>query len=365
MTRSGASSPCARRVERADGDAGGARPRERTAASAGSASASPTSTTDDVLAQLAQARRGLDAVAAVVAGPGEDEDRRACGARASASRATQSPARAISAKGGRGDARASPRGRASTATSCNRPAGRRSNRCAMRIDVITSSRSMPSPSISIGVVRPAIASASELGRARGERPAAAAVADVEPDAGSAAGAEHGRTVGQHRPRALPALRRRAPRHAGEPVVEHLVERRLGVTALALAVAADLGAAGDAHAIAHPRDRDLVALVHQRRARLEVQMLLVVAQRRGDRIAVDRDQRQMHAERREQRSRADGGADDDGVEARLGDLARIGQRRLEVAGVAARAQRLVARVVRHLGHAQARPRRRRRCGRRGH
>jgi hypothetical protein len=87
--------------------------------------------------------------------------------------------------------------------------------------------------------------------------------------------------------------------AGKPVVQHLVEGLERGGALGVQRAADFGAAGHAHAVAQARDRDLVALVHQRAAR-RVQRL---ADRRADRVAVHRRQRDLQAQRAQQRAEA--------------------------------------------------------------
>ena len=103
-------------------------------------------------------------------------------------------------------------------------------------------------------------------RAATQCPAAAAMADVEPDTAPRRSAPSiGGPVGEHRARALPvrvALRRVT---AGKPVVEHRSSVACARSLWRLEVAADLGAAGDADALAEAADRDLVALVHQRRA----------------------------------------------------------------------------------------------------
>ena len=146
-------------------------------------------------------------------GPAKTTMRRACGARASASRATASPARAIERER-RQRARApslSIRRVAATPSSGDAADGAVD---ALDAALIACSRSMPSPSISIGVLRPAIASATSARRAAGERPAAAAVADVEPDAVGAARrrAPAGRRAASaaRLSSAAPALRRVTP-----------------------------------------------------------------------------------------------------------------------------------------------------------
>ena len=211
---------------------------------------------------------------------------------------------------------------------------------------------MPRPSISIGVLRPIIASATrraeptESAQPLPPWPTLSQMpsAPLGPSTGGPSG-----SIGRAPFQRCAALRRVTP---GKPVVEHHVERRLGALVLVLGVAADLGAAGDANALAEAADRDLVALVHQRRARLEVEVLVVVAQRRRHRVAVHGDERQVHAVRLQQQPRVDRRADDDRVEARLGGLAGLRLRRRPLAGVA-RAQRLVARIVGCLQDAQAR------------
>ena len=55
-------------------------------------------------------------------------------------------------------------------------------------------------------------------------PATGAVAEVEPYARRAAGAQHWWTVGQHRPRAFPLLGLRPGGGAREPIVQHLIQR---------------------------------------------------------------------------------------------------------------------------------------------
>src|SRR6187200_421778 len=57
-----------------------------------------------------------------------------------------------------------------------------------------------------------------------ERPSARPMAEVDPQARATGGADHGWPVRQHRPGAFPGLHLSQLHGAGEPVVEHLVER---------------------------------------------------------------------------------------------------------------------------------------------
>ena len=134
---------------------------------------------------------------------------------------------------------------------------------------------------------------------------------VEPHARHAAGAQHGRAVGQHGARAFPHLHaaRQAGR-AGKPVVQHLVERLHGAGVDGVGPPADLGRAGHAHALAQARDGDLVALVHHAAARADDGLGHV----RADRVAVYRTQRHVQAQRRQPGGRLHAGAQHHGVEA---------------------------------------------------
>ena len=137
------------------------------------------------------------------------------------------------------------------------------------------------------------------------------MAQVQPHARHAAGAQHGRAVGQHGACAFPHLHaaRQAGR-AGVPVVQHLVEGLHGAVVDGVGATADLGRAGHAHALAQARDGDLEALVHHAAARAQAP----VGHGRADRIAIHRPQRQPDAQRRQQRGRLHAGADHHGVEA---------------------------------------------------
>ena len=294
----------------------------------GSAAAAPTRST---VVGLPQPQRRVAASMPsppLLPGPAKTTMRRACGARASARRATASPARAMSVKGGNA-ASASPSIAARRGDAEQRDPA---DRAVDALDVAHRAQSLDAEAVDLDR---RLAADDRVGdearRAHGERPAAAAVADVEPDALGAARPEHRRPVGQHRPRAFPALRRAAPRHAGEPVVEHHVERRLGALVLALGVAADLGAAGDADALAEAADRDLVALVHQRRARLEVEVL-----RRRGAAAPSPSSRARRCSGRCTPSGFSSGRESTaaqttiGVEARLGGLAGLRLRRRPLA-----------------------------------
>ena len=125
--------------------------------------------------------RRLEAVAAVVARPGGDQMRRACGASASARRATAvAGARHQRVRRQRGGAAPSIARVAATPNSGQRASARRcvacvGSRCtrASRAHSALQAARSPRPSMSIGVLRPAIASATSARRAAGQRPAAA------------------------------------------------------------------------------------------------------------------------------------------------------------------------------------------------
>ena len=186
--------------------------------------------------------RRLDAVAAVVARPGEDDDPPRMGRQREARAGRPPRRRAPSARTARRPRAHRPRCGASPRLRTRRHAAResmrphRSRRCGSAIGL---------PSLMRGAARcrgrrSRSASCGRRSRRRAGSPSRPTSAQPLPPWPTlsqmpvdAAGAEHRRTVGQHRPRALPALRGGAPRHAGEPVVEHLVERRLRALALAL------------------------------------------------------------------------------------------------------------------------------------
>ena len=89
-------------------------------------------------------------------------------------------------------------------------------------------RSRPRPSMSMAARAAGHGVGQHARAAAGQRPAAGAVAEVDPHAGQAAGADDRRAIGQHRARAFPALHLGLHRAAGEPVVEHLVQRGQGL-----------------------------------------------------------------------------------------------------------------------------------------
>ena len=263
IARSGAASRCRQRRRTIDRDAGGAarasaRPR-RPAPGAGRRRARPT--------VLPQPRSRA---------PPRGRRRRCCpgrrgpgrGARAARSRARAARPRrrraAISACGGSAASAAGLDRARRRATSYS---GRR--RPMRRIDVarssLTSAQALDAEAVDVDRGgAPAIASATRRADPQDSAQPLAPWPRFSQTPSVPLGAEHRRPVGQHRPRAFPALRRRCARRRRGTSRRAPCRASPGALALPVGAAADLGAAGDADAVAQAADRDLVALVHQRR-----------------------------------------------------------------------------------------------------
>ncbi|MCY1286799.1 hypothetical protein D9M69_457240 [compost metagenome] len=128
------------------------------------------------------------------------------------------------------------------------------------------------------------------------------MAEVEEQAGHGSGADQRRPVRQHRARAGPLRGFLVVARHREPVARHLDQRAQRGGAQVEPARTQLGRAGDAHAVAQPRDRDLVRLVHQRAQR----RLQFVAHQQRDRVSLDRVQRHAQAQRPQQRGTVDPG-----------------------------------------------------------
>src|SRR6185369_9293879 len=186
-------------------------------------------------------------------------------------------------------------------------------------------------------------------RAGGHRPAERAMAGGEEEVADRRRTDHRRAVGGHRPEAAPELGAVDVAAVGEQIVDDMHQRFAARVVQAQGVAGELGGAAGANAVAEPRHRDLVRLVHHRRlGRADG-----VADRHGDRIALDRVDGDAHADRREQQRRI--AAERDQVGVGSDDAAVGGDAADAIAAAADRADRRLeaevdAALLRQLGEA---------------
>ena len=137
----------------------------------------------------------------------------------------------------------------------------------------------------------------QLARAAGHGPAQGAVAGVEEQVRVARGADDRGAVGRHRAQAGPEARARQVA-AREQVAHHLLERGAALRVQAQVEARELGHAAHADAVVEARDGHLVGLVEHGRLRRQ----RFVDQRHRERIALDRVDGNVEAQRGDGRAR---------------------------------------------------------------
>src|SRR5690606_6346120 len=141
-------------------------------------------------------------------------------------------------------------------------------------------------------------------------PAKRAVAGIEVKPFRTGTSDDGRAIGRHGAQAAPERRRLYPSGGAEQVRDGEIERAAPRRAEREVVAGDLSGAANADAVAETGDGDLVAVVHDGRNRGAI----LVLDRKGDRIAFDRIDRQADAKRAQEKRRVAAERDDDRIAA---------------------------------------------------